>query len=231
MDKQLNLGDIILIGRAFDEYTRMFALNDELLRQGTILDVASGVSSFCAEANAKGYNVIASDKIYTLSPSEIESKCKQDLDNVIKQLPAISDLYVWDYFKNIQSLKDQREKAYKLFIKDFKSSGTQRYVPTEYPLTNFQENQFTTSLVSGFLFLYEDHLNYEFHKRTLLELARVTTHEIRISPITNLKGKRSVFLEPIINDKELKQLEIRIEKVDYEFLRGASEMLVAKIDK
>ncbi|MCL6472266.1 MAG: hypothetical protein K6T91_05575 [Firmicutes bacterium] len=231
MDKQLNLEEIVLIGRTFDEYRNMFALDEELLKSGPILDVASGVSSFCAEANSKGYNVVASDKIYTLSPSKIEDKCKQDLDDVIKQLPAISDLYVWNYFKDIQALKDQRERAYKLFIKDFKLTGIQRYVPAEYPITDFHDYQFTVSLVSGFLFLYENHLNYEFHKRTLLELARVTSKEIRIFPITNLKGKPSVFLEPIMRDEELHDLQMQIKRVDYEFLRNANEMLVVKVHK
>ena len=47
MDKQLVLKDIVLLGRTFDEYYRMFDLNDELLKKEKILDVASGVSSFC----------------------------------------------------------------------------------------------------------------------------------------------------------------------------------------
>ncbi len=59
MDKQLNLKNIVLIGRTFDEYYRMFDLCNVSLKSETILDVASGVSSFCAEANAKGYNVTA----------------------------------------------------------------------------------------------------------------------------------------------------------------------------
>jgi len=53
MDKQLILKDIVLIGRTFDEYYRMFDLNDELLKKEEILDVASGVSSFCTEACAR----------------------------------------------------------------------------------------------------------------------------------------------------------------------------------
>lgn len=231
MDKQLNLEEIVLIGRTYDEYRKMFALDDGLLKSGPILDVASGVSSFCAEANSRGYNVVASDRIYTLSPSKIEDKCRQDLDNIIKQLPAVSDLYVWDYFKDIQALKDQRERAYKLFIKDFKLSGIQRYVPVEYPITNFHDNQFTVSLVSSFLFLYEDQLNYEFHRRTLLELARVTSREIRVFPVTNLKGKPSVFLEPIMRDEKLQDLHMQINRADYEFLKNANELLVVNINK
>ncbi len=53
MDEQLNLENIVLIGRTFEEYSKMFDL-DDLPVSEHVLDVASGVSSFCAEASAKG---------------------------------------------------------------------------------------------------------------------------------------------------------------------------------
>jgi len=226
MDKQLNLKNIVLIGRTFDEYCRMFALDNDLLKSETILDVASGVSSFCAEANGKGYNVTASDKIYTSAPSEIEQKCASDLDAVIKQLPGVTDLYVWDYFKDIQSLKAQREKAYRSFIQYFKKHGKGRYVPVDYPAADFTHDQFNISLVSHFLFLYEDRLDYDFHRRTVLELLRITSKEIRIFPIVNLKGKRSSLVKPLMDDKDFEPFQISIKKVGYEFMKGANEMMV-----
>jgi hypothetical protein len=121
-----------------------------------------------------------------------EQKCSQDLDMIIKQLPGVADLYVWNFFKDMDSLKAQREKAYKLFIEDFKNYGTKKYVPVEYPLTDFLNKHFTISLMSHFLFLYEDKLNYDFHKKTIMELLRITSKEIRIFPIVNLKGEKSV---------------------------------------
>jgi len=156
MDKQLDLKSIALIGRAFEEYYYMFDLNNTLIKNEIILDVASGVSSFCAEANQQGFNVTASDRIYTFSLTAIGQKCRQDLDTIIEQLPGVADLYVWNFFKDLDSLRVQREKAYKLFIEDFKNHGTRKYVPVEYPLTGFLDKQFTISLMSHFLFLYED---------------------------------------------------------------------------
>ncbi len=230
MNKQLDLKDVVLIGRTFEEYCKMFDLDNDLLKNETILDVASGVSSFCAEANREGFNVTASDRIYASSPFEIEQRCRQDLDMVVKQLPDIADLYVWSFFKDIQSLKRQREKAYKLFVEDFKSQGTERYVPVEYPLTNFRDDQFTVSLVSGFLFLYEDMLDYDFHKRTILEILRVTSKEVRIFPIVNLKGEESSFVEHLVCDRDFERFQMSIKNVDYEFMKNANEMLVIRID-
>lgn len=225
MDKQLNLKNIALIGRTFEEYYKMFDLNSSLKNE-LILDVASGVSSFCAEANAKGYNVTASDRIYTSSPKDIEQKCRQDLDEVIKQLPDLVDLFAWNFFKDIRALKAQREKAYKLFIEDFKNYGTKRYMPVEYPSTDFIDNQFTISLISHFLFLYEDHINYDLHKKIILELLRITSKEIRIFPIVNLKGKKSSFVDTLMHDTDFGRFQISVEKVDYEFMKNGNEMMV-----
>ena len=225
MDKQLNLKKIALIGRTFEEYYKMFDLNSSLKNE-LILDVASGVSSFCAEANAKGYDVTASDIIYASSPKDIEQKCRQDLDEVIKQMPGLVDLFVWDFFKNIRGLKAQREKAYKLFIEDFKKHGTKRYLPVEYPATDFKDGQFFISLVSHLLFLYEDRINYDLHKKIILELIRITSNEIRIFPLVNLKGNKSPFVDALMHDTDFERFKISVKKVDYRFMKNGNEMMV-----
>ncbi len=228
MDRQLNLKNIVLIGRTFEEYYNMFEL-DNLPEGEHILDVASGVSSFCAEASAKGYNVTASDRIYTFRPLEIERKCRRDLETVIKQLPDLVDLYLWTFFKDVAALKNHREKAYKLCIEDFKNYGTKRYIPAEYPSTDFKENKFTVSLISHFLFLYEDLMNYDFHRKVIRELLRITSKEIRIFPIVNLKGKKSKYIDCLMHDKDFDRLQISIKKVGYEFMKNGNEMML--IDK
>lgn len=228
MNKHLDLKTVVLMGRTLEEYYKMFDLDNELLKNETLLDAASGVSSFCVEANAKGFNVIASDKIYYLHPDEIETKCAQDLDSVMEQMPAIADIYLWNFFKDIPSLKAHREKAYRSFLEDFKKYGIKRYKPVEYPLTDFEENEFTLSLVSHFLFLYEDHLDYDFHKKTILELLRISSKEIRIFPIVNFKGNKSRYIEPLIRDENFRSLQISIKKANYEFMKNANEMMIIR---
>jgi hypothetical protein len=224
MDKQLDLKNIALIGRTFEEYYRMFDLGN-LPANENILDVASGVSSFCAEASLKGYNVTASDRIYTSSPLEIEKKCRQDLDEVIKQMPGLVELFTWNFFKDIRALRTQRKKAYKSFIEDFKKNKSKTYIPVEYPATDFIDNQFTISLVSHLLFLYEDHINYDLHNKIILELLRITSKEIRIFPLVNLKGKKSLFVDSILQDQDFGRCQISIKKVNYEFMKNGNEMM------
>ncbi|MFX1238651.1 MAG: hypothetical protein ACFE8P_13160 [Promethearchaeota archaeon] len=64
MKESINLDDVALIGRTFAEYEKMFRLRDFDLNSYKILDVGSGVSSFCAEANKAGFKVKALDPIY-----------------------------------------------------------------------------------------------------------------------------------------------------------------------
>jgi hypothetical protein len=228
MARQIHLKDIALVGRTFEECSRIFGLERKPLENEIILDVASGVSSFCAEANAKGYNVTGSDRIYGLNVAEIEEKCKRGLEEIIKQLPGVVDLYVWDFFKDVAAYKKNREVAYRRFIDDFKKHGNERYIQTEYPDTGFKDGQFTLSLMSHFLFLYEDQLDYDFHKKTILELLRITSEEVRIFPIANMSGERSRMVERIMNDEDLEDNQKTIVMVDYEFMRNVNEMMVIK---
>ena len=83
MGKQgLILDKVVLLGRTFDEYSRYFALDAAALKGRAVLDVASGVSSFCAEANGQGIHVTAFDPIYDLPPKQIEAGEAVTLDGV-----------------------------------------------------------------------------------------------------------------------------------------------------
>jgi len=227
MEKKLDLKDIVLIGRTFNEYYKMFNVIS-ISKNDKILDVASGVSSFCAEANALGYDATASDRIYCFLAEDIEKKCAKDLETTMKEMAEVKDLFKWKFFKNIEELEKQRKKAYKTFIADFKKPVKVAYVNTEYPKNSFKDKQFTIALISHFLFLYDEFLDYEFHKQTIKEIIRITSEEIRIFPIVNLKGKRSQFVDKLMKDKEFANNKIKIMKVDYEFVKGGNEMLIIK---
>ncbi|MBF0553963.1 MAG: hypothetical protein HQK96_05315 [Nitrospirae bacterium] len=225
---KLELKDIVLLGRTFDEYFRAFNLRDIDLKYEKILDAASGVSSFCAEAALREINVTGSDRIYALSASTIESKCAQDLELVMAQMPAVAHLYKWEYFKGVESLKEARQRAYKLFVGDFQRHGS-RYIACEYPATDFSNNQFTITLISHFLFLYDDRLDYEFHRETIKECVRITSKEIRVFPIVNLKGEQSPYIEKILNDEAFVDCTINIQTVDYNFIKNGNKMLVIAV--
>lgn len=225
MNDYFRTNEVILLGRTFDEYARMFALDESTLRHNRILDAGSGVSSFCAEANARGYRVTASDRIYDLSADDIEQKCSADLDHMLAQLAGITQNYVWDYFPTLDALRANREQAYRAFAADYRQYGNSRYVTTTYPVTGFADAQFDLALVSHFLFLYDEQLDYDFHRRTLLELLRVA-REVRLFPLVNMRTERASAVTRLLEDPIFAAYMIRIDHVDYEFIRNSSEMLV-----
>ncbi len=222
---ELKLNNVVLIGRTFDEYRRMFNLDLDSLRGARVLDVASGVSSFCAQATAAGLNITATDRIYMFDADAIATKAAQDLDEVMGKVAGIPGNFLWTEFGDIGGLRARRKQAYTTFVAHYRQNPT-RYRYTNYPDTDFDDNQFDLTLVSHFLLLYDDVLGETFHRATLRELLRVTVGEVRIFPLLNLRSEVSPLVEALPAHFPGHTFE-RV-KVPYEFIRGADEMLVIK---
>jgi hypothetical protein len=98
-DKQgLQLDRIVLLGRTFEEYRRYFLLEPSDLIGKRILDVAGGVSSFCAEANQLGIKVTSFDPIYSLPPEKITERSEPDLESVYRTIGSVPT-YRWGITK------------------------------------------------------------------------------------------------------------------------------------
>src|SRR5688572_20596428 len=157
----LQLDKVVLLGRTFAEYCGYFLLEPEKLKGQRVLDVAGGVSSFCAEANAQDIHVTSVDPIYSLSPEEIARRSSPDLDQVIA---AVRDLptYRWTAYRDPEHVRELRKKAVRIFLADF-PRHPERYCAGLLPNLPFPDNSFTMTLVSYFLFVYQDQFDYEFH--------------------------------------------------------------------
>jgi hypothetical protein len=228
MKDRIELDHVVLIGRTFEEYCRYFQLQDSFLESNRILDVGSGVSSFCAESGLRGYDVTAADPIYDLPVETIAAKSAKDLKNILQQVPAAAHKYNWTFYRDVNELARYRTAARYRFLEDY-SARRDRYVPSALPNTAFDGNEFDIALASHLLFLYDDLLDYEFHKRSILELSRIVRHEIRIYPLANMSGVKSPFLEQLLSDPDCSGLSFTILKSDFEFFKNANEML--KIQK
>jgi hypothetical protein len=194
------------------------------LRDKKILDVAAGVGSFCAEARQAGLDVTAFDAIYGLPADEIESHCIRDLDHV---LDAVRDLktYRWDFYKSPENLRGFRERAYKSFLADYRRAAPGRYVPGRLPALPFADRQFDLTLVSYFMFVYEDQFDYDFHKQSMLEIMRVTRGEARFYPVVTFEAKRSSYIERLQKDGESSHLGFELVQTNFEFLLNSNYYL------
>jgi hypothetical protein len=219
----LQLDRVVLLGRTFEEYRRYFLLEPEELAGKTVLDVAGGVSSFCAEANTRGIHVTSFDPIYSLRPEEIVERSEPDLESVYRAIGRVPT-YRWGYYKTPERMREFRERAYSIFLSDYKTHP-ERYVAGELPRLSFADASFDLTLVSYFLFAYQDRLSCEFHRDSILEIMRVTRDEARIYPTVTFEAEPSHYLPLLRSDPALRDFEFTVIKTDFEFLLNSNSFL------
>ena len=219
----LRLDRVVLLGRTFEEYRRYFLLKPHELAGKDVLDVAGGVSSFCAEANARGIRVTSFDPIYSLSPEKIAERSVPDLESVYRAIGGVPT-YRWGYYKNPEYMRELRKRASTIFLSDYKKHP-ERYVAGELPRLSFADSSFDMTLVSYFLFAYQDRLDYEFHRDSILEIMRVTRDEARIYPTVTFEAQPSEYIPMLRSDPSLQHFEFTEIKTDFEFLVNSNSFL------
>lgn len=223
----MKLDAVVPFGRSLDEYTHMFDLTPAELSQ-SILGVGDGPASFNAEATQQGAQIISIDPIYTFSGDEILQRFKAVVDDIIHQVKATSEDYVWTYHQSPDHLRQNREQAIQKFLADY-DLGRQddRYQVQELPKLNFADGTFALALCSHFLFLYSAHYDFAFHQDSIREMLRVS-HEVRIFPLLTLMLERSPYLNDIISTLQTEGYCVEIVRVPYELQKGGNEMLLVR---
>ncbi len=195
----MKLEKVVPFGRSLEEYTKMFSLV-QLNSTQNILGVGDGPASFNAEATKMGLKVISIDPIYKFSAVEIKARFLAVLDDIINQVKATPQDWIWKHHKSPQDLRKNRIKAIELFLEDYdrgKKAG--RYQTQALPNLNFKQDSFDLALCSHFLFLYSQHYDYQFHYNSILEMLRVS-REVRIFPLLNLMLEKSPHLDRVVED-------------------------------
>jgi SAM-dependent methyltransferase len=229
MKDRIELKDVVLLGRTFTEYCSYLQLEHHDLAAGRVLDMGAGIGSFCAEAAVRGYDVTAADPIYDLAQETIAEKSKADLEEVMRQLPEVSHKYNWAFYRDPGELRRYRDGARRIFLGDY-SLGHKRYVRAVLPKTPFADKEFSLVLVSHFLFLYDDLFDYDFHKASVMELARIAQREIRIYPLINMRAIRSSYVEQLMHDPVCSALTFERLKSNFEFFKNADQLLIIRTE-
>ncbi|GBO56710.1 hypothetical protein APA_5045 [Pseudanabaena sp. lw0831] len=219
------LDSIVPFGRSQKEYELMFALS-ESDRTKSIIGIGDGPASFNAEMNAAGLTVISIDPIYQFTGAEIKSRFDACVDSIIEQVRNTPNNWIWSYHKSPEDLRTNREKAISLFLEDYdrgKIAG--RYLNAELPKLDFQDKQFQLALCSHFLFLYSEHLSFEFHLDSIRELARIA-EEVRIFPLLTLAQARSPYIDEISSTLAKEGISSEIIQVPYELQKGGNQAIV-----
>ncbi|MBF2027330.1 MAG: SAM-dependent methyltransferase [Oscillatoriales cyanobacterium C42_A2020_001] len=220
------LEKVVPFGRSLDEYQKMFNLTATDFAK-PILGVGDGPASFNAEGTKCGCTITSIDPIYEFTGAEIQARFAAVVDDIIAQIEATSDDWIWSYHGSPAELRANREKVLAAFLEDYEiGKQERRYITAELPVLPFESKQFPLALCSHFLFLYSDHFDVEFHIQSIQEILRVAD-EVRIFPLLTLMLKRSPHLDPVIQYFQ-KSYDASIQPVDYELQKGGNEMLVIR---
>jgi len=226
----VKLENVVPWGRNLEEYQNMFLLTKEDLQSKKILGCGDGPSSFNFEVTKLNGNIVSIDPIYQFTKDEIQKRIDETSSVVSKQLRQNQDDFVWKNIKSVDELIEIRLTAMSNLIKDYDNGKKEkRYIHQELPKISFQDDSFDLVLSSHFLFLYSEHFDLQFHINSMLEMCRVSNNEVKIFPLLNLKNQKSEYLEPILEVLKKKGFETKIIKTNYEFQKGANELLSIKV--
>ncbi|SFE37292.1 Methyltransferase domain-containing protein [Paenibacillus algorifonticola] len=187
--------------RGYDEYLRMFGLEESDLGAGPLLDIAAGGASFTAEACARGYDAHAVDPRYA---GDVESWIAQSADEIeisTNKLIALQEAFDWSYYKDPALHRAGRERSLELFANHLRSeAGKDRYRFGQLPQLPFGQGTFSLVLCSHFLFLYAEQFDFNFHKQAVLEMMRLCKPggQVRIYPLLSLSWNAYPHMDELL---------------------------------
>ena len=211
-------------GRSFDEYLRMFALDETDLGK-RILGCGDGPASFNQELTESGGRAVSVDPIYRFSATQIRDRIEASFQDVIDQTRNNQEQFVWTTIRSVEQLGRTRMASMQRFLEGYEEGlAVGRYVAAELPKLPFADRAFQLALCSHVLFLYSDLLDLEVHHASIVEMCRVAG-EARIFPLLDYNARRSEHVHPVTRRLQEQGFEVSIERVAYEFQRGGNEML------
>jgi len=224
----VELSKVVPWGRSLNEYRDMFCLS-ELDFSKRILGCGDGPACFNAEWSRMGGRVISVDPIYEFNVAEIRSRIDEVYPQIIDQVSKNKNDYVWKNIVNVDELRKVRMDAMNIFLNDYEEGKKLgRYIAASLPTLPFEDNAFDLALCSHYLFLYSQHVSQEQHILSMKELCRVAS-EVRVYPLLSIANNiKSSHLEPVMSALKDIGISISFVPVEYEFQKGATEMLVAK---
>jgi len=224
MNMNYKLNSIVPWGRNLEEYKTMFSLSKQDL-QKKILGCGDGPSSFNAELTAVGGDVVSIDPIYEFTKEQLTRRIDEVAVEVMGMVRQYSRNFVWKNIKDPEELESIRMSAMRAFLADYQQGLEQkRYRFEMLPSLSFENRSFDLALSSHFLFLYSEHLDFEFHLNAILEMLRVAD-EVRIFPLMTLNNIYSPHLDKVREVLAKRGYKSEIMKTEYEFQRGGDEMM------
>ena len=224
----VELLEVVPWGRSLSEYRDMFSLSRDDLEK-KILGCGDGPACFNTEVSSNGGDVTSIDPIYRFNADQIWSRIDKVYPQIMEQVSKNKNDYVWKNISSVEELGKVRMEAMMAFLKDYKKhQKSGRYIDASLPTLPFNFDEFDLALCSHYLFLYSDHVNLDQHIQSMKELCRIAK-EVRVYPLLSISSnEKSPHLNPVMAELERDGIKVSLVPVEYEFQKGATEMLVAK---
>ncbi|GKU79885.1 class I SAM-dependent methyltransferase [Paenibacillus sp. L3-i20] len=187
--------------RSYVEYLSMFDLTDTELKQGAILDIAAGGSSFIAEARERGYDAYAVDPRYAGDVNKLVTEARQEIETSTAKLEALKEHFDWSYYGSTDVHRRGRLDALSKFADHVQRENKNSfYIDGKLPVLPFKNNTFSNVLCSHFMFLYGTQFDFTFHLASIIEMLRVLkpNGQIRIYPLITLQFQPYDRLDELI---------------------------------
>lgn len=213
---------ILLTSRSFTEYVAFFDLGaDDLPHR--IVDVSAGASNFVAEAAHRGVHALAVDPAY--QDASMWTRLQESVTDGAALIATHSDHFVYDWYGTPEHRADMRREAMESFLADHQCHPD-RYQAAALPGLPLDTGSFDLALCSHLLFTWANVFDELWHLAALIELARVAD-EVRVYPLVLQGNGTPVTFVDSLRTRLLEGFGIHshIERVPYEFQRGASHML------
>jgi hypothetical protein len=221
------LDKLVVTPRPLSDYRNMFLLTDGELLAGPILDCPAGASPFGAQVRARGGTVVSVDPTYALPRAELMTRIAGDLERLDRWLNANPDGPDWSYLGSPDALLRAWELAVDFFLADYQPDGS-RYVTASLPSLPFPDNHFRLALSSHLLFSYPEFVSFETHVASLLELARVTSGEVRVFPLVDTASTPYPRLAEVRAELAGHGIRTEVRTANCAYNVGGDEMLVLK---
>jgi hypothetical protein len=227
LDSTTALDKLVVTPRPLSDYRNMFLLTDDELLAGPILDCPAGASPFGAQVRARGGEVVSVDPTYALPRAELMARIADDLARLDVWINANPDGADWSYLGSPDALMRAWELAVDFFLADYQPDG-ERYVTASLPSLPFPDNHFRLALSSHLLFCYPEFVSFETHVASLLELARVTSDEVRAFPLVDTACTPYPRLHEVRAALTENGISTEIRAANCAYNVGGDEMLVLK---
>lgn len=194
-------GEILVSSRSFKEYCEHFALGENELQSGKILDCPGGATDFGASVRELGGSAVSVDPRYEMRLPEFERLIGRETLRVSEWVRRQPDRFgltpgtPWPLERRWRDAADR-------FLADYRqcrTAGTDHYVAASLPVLPFPDREFTLVLSGFLLFSYGERFDFTFHLEAVRELLRVCNGQVRLHPLNESSGRRYPHLEKLLD--------------------------------